>query len=576
MKLLFISTLLILCSTELLPQKVGDAYPLNINNIYLPINNKGVIAEVVIPSPTGNDSAGGKFAGHIFLFSGGFFLSGYSNGELWANAVATSSIEDDYLPGTYSGGETDTNAVLYKLSSSDQPFSQSWQNWTYAVALGADFYDGDGDGVYNPVDLNGNNQWDPDEDRPDLIGDETLWCVYHDAVPENQRYWVESGPQGIEIKQTVFAYSTIPELQNIIFIRYRIKNTGMVADTMTNLYFSVWDDADIGNSSDDKVGCDTILQSGYSYNNGQDNVYGINPPAFLTTTLQGPIVYIPGETFIDINGNGIYDPGIDNAIDTALVRKGQILGIKNYPGAKNQHITSFTEYINGDPTIMDPMNINEARNYMLGLTRTGDAVDPCTWAYGNVYNMDCSQVNPFFWYSGDPTTGAYGLGWICIYPSDQRQLLNIGPFTLDNTNEAEIFVAYSVGQGTDALNSVTKGKMITNIARTLYEHNFDPESVTSVADQTPGNFPNAYELAQNFPNPFNPETQINYKITEAGNISIKVFDILGNEVATLVNKFQNPGEYSVTFDGKNFASGIYFYSLKVNNFYQVRKMILLK
>ncbi|MCZ7616517.1 MAG: hypothetical protein M5T52_23900, partial [Ignavibacteriaceae bacterium] len=140
----------------------------------------------------------------------------------------------------------------YKLRYDDQPFGQSWQDWSDAVTLGADFYDGDGDGIYVPEDKIGpngepmNGQWDSWEDRPDILGNETLWCVYHDGVPSNQRRWNTVEPQGIEIRQTVFAYSSVEELKDIIFIRYRIKNHGMVTNKMTEVYFGVWVDPDLG------------------------------------------------------------------------------------------------------------------------------------------------------------------------------------------------------------------------------------------------------------------------------------------------------------------------------------------
>ena len=223
MKLRTLSIALILfCSADLFPQRVGDAYALDINNIYMPLNRSGVLADVNIP-PNG---PGGQFGGHTFLFSGGFFLSGYSNGELWANAVASASLVEDYLPGLV-GGENDPLACLYRVGSQDTPFGQSWLDWVTAVHRGADFYDGDANGIYNPVDKNGNGSWELDEDRPDIIGDEMLWCVFHDGVPVAQRRWNTTIEVGVEVRQTVFAYSNVSELQNIIFIRYRIKYVGM-------------------------------------------------------------------------------------------------------------------------------------------------------------------------------------------------------------------------------------------------------------------------------------------------------------------------------------------------------------
>ena len=85
-----------------------------------------------------------------------------------------------------------------------------------------------------------------------------------------------------------------------------------------------------------------------------------------------------------------------------------------------------------------------------------------------------------------------------------------------------------------------------------------------------------FKLEQNYPNPFNPSTRINYQIPKAGNVIIKVFDCLGNEVQTLINNFQNQGFYSIDFDASKLSSGIYFYQFKVNNFIATKKMILLR
>jgi len=91
--------------------------------------------------------------------------------------------------------------------------------------------------------------------------------------------------------------------------------------------------------------------------------------------------------------------------------------------------------------------------------------------------------------------------------------------------------------------------------------------------------PNKFKLEQNFPNPFNPTTTISYQIPLSGNVSLKIYDVLGNEVITLVNEFKQAGSYDVTFDAAKKslnASSVYFYELKAGNFIQTRKMILLK
>jgi len=88
--------------------------------------------------------------------------------------------------------------------------------------------------------------------------------------------------------------------------------------------------------------------------------------------------------------------------------------------------------------------------------------------------------------------------------------------------------------------------------------------------------PEGYNLSQNYPNPFNPNTVIRYSLIENRFTTLKVYDVLGNEVTTLVNEKQNAGSYEVDFDGSNYSSGVYFYKLQTDNFSEVKKMTLLK
>ena len=88
--------------------------------------------------------------------------------------------------------------------------------------------------------------------------------------------------------------------------------------------------------------------------------------------------------------------------------------------------------------------------------------------------------------------------------------------------------------------------------------------------------PETYALSQNYPNPFNPTTKINFAIPKQGLVSLKVYDVLGREVANLVNEVKTAGNYIVDFDASTFASGVYFYKLDVNGFTDVKRMMLIK
>lgn len=450
--------------------KYGDSYRMNINNLNIPMNRSGVIADVNI-APGG---AGGRFGGQIFLFSSGFFLTGLSNGTVFSNAVASASLVRDYLPGPV-GKSNDADAVMYVIKASDPAFGPAWQDWRDAVEMGADFYDGDGDGVYNPVDKNGNGVWDPDEDAPDFLGDETVWCVYNDGVPGAQRRWNQVDPLGIEVKQTVFALQSKGAVGNMMFVRYRIKYVGLGAanepEKLDSCFFGVWADPDLGNPDDDLVGCDVAENAAYTYNFGPDNTYGQNPPCYMIDFFSGPLEYIPGVTFNDVNGNGMYDDGLDEPLDTAYSIRGRRIGIIEYPGARNQPLSSVVEYLNGfSVEFNDPDNHLQARNYSLGLQRGGGEVDPCTLPIGEVRGgVDCNTVDPRFWFSGDPVTE---IGWIGTQPWDVRQMSNTGPFTLFKGEEKEIVVAYVVGRGTDAYNSITVAREIDVIAQQVFDSNF--------------------------------------------------------------------------------------------------------
>jgi len=91
-------------------------------------------------------------------------------------------------------------------------------------------------------------------------------------------------------------------------------------------------------------------------------------------------------------------------------------------------------------------------------------------------------------------------------------------------------------------------------------------------DLTPGN----YSLQQNYPNPFNPSTTIKYSVPQRAWISLKIYDITGREVQNVVNEQMNAGNYEVTFNASKLASGVYFYSLRSNNFVSTKKMLLIK
>lgn len=157
-------------------------------------------------------------------------------------------------------------------------------------------------------------------------------------------------------------------------------------------------------------------------------------------------------------------------------------------------------------------------------------------------------------------------------------------FKLSASGEEIVLVA----PDTTVVDDVTFGEQITDLSTGRYPNgtgSFVLMNPTFSAENTPGisdvddsnnEQPNDFVLNQNYPNPFNPSTTISFSIPVQGDVSLKIFNIIGQEVATLVNENLSAGNYSFNWNVSNQTSGIYFYNLQVGNFVETKKMILLK
>jgi hypothetical protein len=119
---------------------------------------------------------------------------------------------------------------------------------------------------------------------------------------------------------------------------------------------------------------------------------------------------------------------------------------------------------------------------------------------------------------------------------------------------------------------ITTGPALSPIVE-VYTDTVSGSTSVEIIDE---NIPSEFTLSQNYPNPFNPATKIQYSIPEASFVQLKVYDIIGNEVSTLVSEEQSAGSYRVDFDGQGLSSGIYFYKIQTGNYAETKKMNLLK
>jgi len=105
----------------------------------------------------------------------------------------------------------------------------------------------------------------------------------------------------------------------------------------------------------------------------------------------------------------------------------------------------------------------------------------------------------------------------------------------------------------------------------MFTYSYIPTGIEQLADGI-----ETYSLSNNYPNPFNPTTNIKYKIPELSFVTLKVYDVLGNEITTLVNNEKPVGSYEVEFNATALPSGIYFYRLQAGSFVETKKMVLLR
>jgi len=151
-------------------------------------------------------------------------------------------------------------------------------------------------------------------------------------------------------------------------------------------------------------------------------------------------------------------------------------------------------------------------------------------------------------------------------------------YLMEKKGQDDFYLVWAItfaGPGTPISPLAGDEAMLSIFKPVTGEDIFEFEVVNSLM-KTKDNLPVTSRLHQNYPNPFNPITVIGYKLSAIGNVELKVFNILGQEVVTLVSERQQPGPYQVEWNAGDYSSGIYYYQIKAGNYHEVKKMILLK
>jgi hypothetical protein len=200
-------------------------------------------------------------------------------------------------------------------------------------------------------------------------------------------------------------------------------------------------------------------------------------------------------------------------------------------------------------------------------------------ATNNPYNLQVSMPVELISFTSIVEKNTVKLRWVT-----QKEINNSG-FSVERTESGKTEnwneIGFVKGKGTSE-NPITydyidrnlmQGKYKYRLKQTDYNGNFE---YYNLADEVQVGIPAKYELAQNYPNPFNPSTSISFALPKDGFVNLKIYDLLGREIKTLVNEFKKANIYNIDFNASNFSSGIYYYKINVGEYTDIKKMMYIK
>ncbi len=292
----------------------------------------------------------------------------------------------------------------------------------------APFYDNNNDGIYNPLDgdypgYDLKNEHDCSQKAGNIYGDQNLWWVFNDKG--NIHTQTGAASIGMEIRAQAFAFATNDEVNNMTFYNYELINRSTY--TLTETYFGVFADADLGNFEDDLVGCDVMRGLGYCYNG--DNVdedqggakgYGSQPPAIGMDFFQGPF-----------QDNDDMDNNTGTGLNEALNGVGYGDGIKDNERFGMRRFIYFSR--TGSSWGTDPVIATDYYNYLRGIWKDGTKMTYGADGHGGTQEADFmfpDNTDPLAW----GTHGIQQQPWSetteMNKAGDRRFLHSAGPFTL--------------------------------------------------------------------------------------------------------------------------------------------------
>ena len=316
---------------------------------------------------------------------------------------------------------------------------------------------------------------------------------------------------------------------------------------------------------------------------GKDTSFQIIDPILITDKPDINLASEEGHTIFNDNGSGANKLGITVDLHSYSFNdannKNSVILNYIFTNTTGSDISNFYSGLffdwdlvegSGDSDIVNYDNTgNLGYAYHLGRnpdTYVGTAlISSDNYGFWAIANGGDSQFQIYDGFSNAEKwqTLSSGIGKTSAGPTDISEVTSAGPFSIPAGKYVNVAFVMAAGSNLDELRA-----SVSN-ARDIYNN--------QLANNGGGvQIPLTYSLSQNYPNPFNPGTKIDYEIPDQGRVTIKVYDILGQLVKTLVNEDKQPGKYTLQFFPGSLASGIYFYQLKVNTFTSTKKLVILK
>jgi hypothetical protein len=457
------------------------------------------------------------------IFASSFWLGGYDEQDKLHIAAASYSTWEFWPGPLNANGDSPSDCSKYdRIWSVEQGDIERYKlgmaptkdllEWPYD--LGAPVIDGDGDP--NNYNLAGG-------DRPEMLGNQVLWWIMNDMGNKHARTGGDSLPVGIEVRVTAFASMNVAETT---FYRYQIKYKGK--QPLHNVVAAMFADIDMGNSSDDYVGSDTTISLGYIYNNDEidegNRGYGTPPPSIGYVLLKTP------------TQNG-----------------------------KETGMGYFHYFFGGNPKCGDPAAVGFEYYYAM----TARCKDGTYLTIGGDGTTGLGERTRYA-FPGNPMTGQ---GWseenvdgkgTRASNGNRRFVISSGMFDMKPNEEQTFAFAIVWARAENRLLSFAKMK---RLSAAIYQRRegifkygipvikFGSPGTEYVKEVIPVQQPLELLLRQNAPNPASGEVSIPFYLPYANHVTMRLYDVLGREVATIMDERREAGSNTARFDTRTLRSG---------------------